>query len=65
MMESLQNEVLTQQSPLEVQLIVKKTQQSGNFMVEEDCLIVLALHIISMDAMQGNEQKHKTYWNRV
>ena len=57
-MESLQNEVHIQQSALEVQIIVKKTQQSGN-------LVVLALLNISMDAMQGNEQKHKTYWNRV
>ena len=64
-MESLQNEVHTQQSPLEVRIIVKKTQQSGNFMVGEDCLIVLTLLNISMDAMQGNEQVHKTYWNRV
>lgn len=31
----------------------------------EDCLIVLALLNISMDAMQGNEQMHKTYWDRV
>ena len=57
-MESLQNEVHIQQSALEVQIIVKKTQQSGN-------LVVLALLNISMDAMQGNEQKHKTHWNRV
>ena len=45
--------------------ITKKTQQGGNFIVEEDCLTVSAWLNISLDAVQGNEQKCKTYWNRV
>ncbi|KAL4645534.1 hypothetical protein ACB092_02G241300 [Castanea dentata] len=44
---------------------MSKTQQGGNFTVEEDCLIVLARLNMSMDVVQGNEQKHKIYWNRV
>ena len=67
MMDSPQDEVHTQQSPHEVQMesITKKTQWGGNFGLEEDCLIVSAWLNTSLDAVQGKEQKHKTYWNRV
>ena len=60
MMDSPQDKVHTQQSPPEVQMesITKKTQWGGNFIVEEDCLIVSAWLNISLDAVQGNEQKH-------
>ncbi|RWR88465.1 glutathione S-transferase T2-like protein [Cinnamomum micranthum f. kanehirae] len=63
----LQSGVDTQQSPPEDQkeLIVKKTPRGGNFTVEEDILLVSAWLNISMDAIQGNEQKQKTYWIRI
>ena len=67
MMDSPQDEVHTQQSLHEVQMesITMKTQWGGNFGLEEDCLIVSAWLNTSLDAVQGKEQKHKTYWNRV
>ncbi|KAM4129042.1 hypothetical protein ACJW30_02G215300 [Castanea mollissima] len=67
MMDSPQDEVHTQQSLHEVQMesITRKTQWGGNFGLGEDCLIVSAWLNTSLDAVQGNEQKHKTYWNRV
>ncbi|KAI8545972.1 hypothetical protein RHMOL_Rhmol07G0079200 [Rhododendron molle] len=43
----------------------KKSQRGGNFMIEEDILLVSAWLNISLDPVQGNEQKHKTYWLRV
>lgn len=63
----LQSGVDTQQSPPEDQMepIVKKTPRGGNFTVEEDILLISAWLNISMDAIQGNEQKHKTYWIRI
>ena len=66
-MDSPKDEVHTQQSPHEVQMesITKKTQWGGNFGLEEDCLIVSAWLNTSLDAVQGIEEKHKTYWNRV
>ena len=67
MMDSPQDEVHTQPSSPKVQLksITKKTQQGGNFTIKEDCLLVSAQLNTTLDAVQGNEQKHKTYWNRV
>uniref|UniRef100_A0A5B7BBA1 Myb-like domain-containing protein n=1 Tax=Davidia involucrata TaxID=16924 RepID=A0A5B7BBA1_DAVIN len=43
----------------------KKTQRSGNFRNEEDMLLVSAWLNISLDAVQGNEQKSKKYWERI
>lgn len=43
----------------------KKTQSGDNFIVEEDLLIVSAFLNMNMNAVQENEQKHKTYWKRV
>ncbi|KAF7119506.1 hypothetical protein RHSIM_Rhsim13G0193300 [Rhododendron simsii] len=42
-----------------------KKQRSGNFTVEEDKLLVSAWLNISMDAIQGNDQKETTFWQRV
>ena len=39
-----------------------KTSRGGNFTVEDDLLIVSAWLNISLDVVQANEQKHKTYW---
>ena len=36
-----------------------------NFTIEEDILLISAWLNISLDAVQGNEQKHKAYWLRV
>ncbi|KAI8572810.1 hypothetical protein RHMOL_Rhmol01G0229300 [Rhododendron molle] len=43
----------------------KKPQRGGNFTDEEDKLLVSAYLNISLDAMQGNDEKLKTYWRRV
>ncbi|KAI8558288.1 hypothetical protein RHMOL_Rhmol04G0079700 [Rhododendron molle] len=43
----------------------KKPQRGGNFTDEEDKLLVSAYLNISLDAVQGNDQKRKTYWRRV
>ncbi|XP_062151447.1 glutathione S-transferase T2-like [Alnus glutinosa] len=61
---------ICQQEPLaqvEVEPIVKKSQRGGNFNVYEDNLLVSAwINInISLNPVEGNEQKHKKYWNRI
>ncbi|KAM3710627.1 hypothetical protein ACJW30_01G045700 [Castanea mollissima] len=43
----------------------QKSQRGSNFTIEEDLLLVSAWLTISLDAVQGNEQKHKTYWRRI
>ncbi|KAG5554667.1 hypothetical protein RHGRI_012279 [Rhododendron griersonianum] len=45
--------------------ISRKAQRGGNFTVEEDKLLVSAWLNISMDAVQGNDQKKTTFWQRV
>ncbi|XP_050217772.2 glutathione S-transferase T3-like [Mercurialis annua] len=42
-----------------------KKSRGGNFMIDEDLLIVSSWLNISLDAVHGNEQKHKTYWARL
>ena len=42
-----------------------KKQRGGNFTSEEDIMIILAWLNIGLDVVQGNEQKSKTYWQRV
>jgi hypothetical protein len=61
---------ISQQEPLpqvEVEPNVKKSQRGGNFNVYEDNLLVSAwINInISLNPVEGNEQKHKKYWNRI
>ena len=60
-------EVSTQTSQFsnEVRSTLKKTPRSGNFCIEEDELLVSAWLNISLDAVQGNEQKHTAFWTRV
>ncbi|KAM3689156.1 hypothetical protein ACJW31_09G024900 [Castanea mollissima] len=60
MMDSPQDEVHTLQFPPKVQMesITKKTQRVVSSRQS-------AWLNISVDAVRGNEQKHKTYWNRV
>jgi hypothetical protein len=63
------NEMCEQEPPpqAEVEPVVKKAQRGGNFNVYEDNLLVTAwINInITLNAVQGNEQKHKKYWNRI
>ncbi|XP_031259110.1 glutathione S-transferase T2-like [Pistacia vera] len=42
-----------------------KRSRGGNFTAEENLLIVSAWLNTSLDVVQGNEQKHKTYWARL
>ncbi|CAL5393767.1 unnamed protein product [Camellia sinensis] len=64
---SQHGEVAGQESQLSPQIesTTKKSQRGGNFSTEEDNLLVSAWLNTSLDAIHGNEQKHKTYWNRV
>ncbi|CAL5353034.1 unnamed protein product [Camellia sinensis] len=64
---SQHGEVAGQESPLSPQIesTTKKSQRGSNFSTEEDNLLVSAWLNTSLDAIHGNEQKHKTYWNRV
>ncbi|KAH7855227.1 hypothetical protein Vadar_022610 [Vaccinium darrowii] len=43
----------------------KKGQRGPSFTIEEDETIVLAYLNVSLDAVQGTDQKQKTYWRRV
>ncbi|KAJ0039968.1 hypothetical protein Pint_27635 [Pistacia integerrima] len=42
-----------------------KRSCGGNFTAEEDLLIVSTWLNTSLDVVQGNEKKHKTYWARL
>ena len=62
----LNDEVIDQSSPISPQVdSATKKQRGGNFTSEEDIMIILAWLNISLDVVQGNEQKSKTYWQRV
>lgn len=67
MLESPQDKVYTQQSPLDVQIvpISKKLNRDTNFTTEEDILLLSGWLNNSMDTIQGNGQEHKYYWTRV
>jgi hypothetical protein len=67
MLESPQDKVYTQQSPLDVQIvpISKKLNRVTNFTTEEDILLLSGWLNNSMDTIQENGQKHKYYWTRV
>ncbi|KAG5528353.1 hypothetical protein RHGRI_029129 [Rhododendron griersonianum] len=43
----------------------KRAQCGGKFTIEEDKLLVSAYLNVSLDVVQGNDQKLKTYWRRV
>jgi len=49
----------------EVEVIVKKPLRGGNFSMDEDNMLISSWIEITMDAVQGNEQKHKKYWGRI
>ena len=43
----------------------KKGRRSKNFLIEEDMLLISAWLNISMDPIQGNNQTHSCYWDRI
>jgi hypothetical protein len=62
------NEISEQQqaSPeVEVEPTIKKSCRGSNFTIIDDNLLVEAWLYVSMDAVQGNQQKHKIYWKRI
>ncbi|XP_058224993.1 glutathione S-transferase T3-like [Rhododendron vialii] len=60
-------QVFTQpsQTPTQKGSTPKRAQRGGKFTIEEDKLLVSAYLNVSLDAVQGNDQKLKTYWRRV
>ncbi|KAH7688505.1 Glutathione transferase protein [Dioscorea alata] len=62
---NLNDEVIGQSSPISPQVESTTKKRGGNFTLEEDLMIISAWLNISLDAVQGNEQKSKTYWQRV
>ncbi|XP_074376189.1 glutathione S-transferase T3-like [Apium graveolens] len=43
----------------------KKGKRSKNFLIEEDMLLISGWLNISMDPVQGSNQTHTSYWNRI
>ncbi|KAI8561263.1 hypothetical protein RHMOL_Rhmol04G0325000 [Rhododendron molle] len=60
-------QVFTQasQTPTQKGSTPKRAQRGGKFTIEEDKLLVSAYLNVSLDVVQGNGQKLKTYWSRV
>ncbi|KAK9993907.1 hypothetical protein SO802_023610 [Lithocarpus litseifolius] len=55
-----------QESFPEVEIVTfNSTKRGGNFSVDEDTLLVSAWLNISIDAMQGTEQKAKKFWQKI
>lgn len=46
-------------------LLNKKKGLANNFSIEEDMLLISAWQNISLDPIQGSNQTHQTYWNRI
>jgi hypothetical protein len=49
---------------LKLNPLLKKLQRGGNFNTDEDNMLVSAWIEVSLDVVQGNEQKYKTYWKK-
>lgn len=43
----------------------KNGKRTKNFLIDEDMLLVSAWLNVSMDSVQGNNQTHTCYWNRI
>ena len=55
-----------QESCLEVEIVTPNpTKRGGNFSVDEDNLLVFAWLNISMDAVQGTDQKLEKLWEKI
>jgi len=51
--------------PQVVMARTKKQQQGTNFSIQEDKLLVSSWLNVGMDAVQGANQKHRIFWERV
>ncbi|XP_058184010.1 uncharacterized protein LOC131301649 isoform X2 [Rhododendron vialii] len=58
-------QVAQKESQFSVETKPVARKRGGNFSIEEDNMLVSAWLNISLDAVQGNGQKHKTFWIRV
>ena len=54
-----------QSSPISPQIESTSQKRGGNFTVDEDKLLISTWLNISLDLVQGNEQKSRTCWLRV
>jgi len=50
---------------VEVEPTIKKSCRGSNFTIADDNLLVEAWLYVSMDDVQGNQQKNKIYWKRI
>jgi hypothetical protein len=50
---------------VEVEHTIRKSCRGSNFTMVDDNLLVEAWLYVSMDAVQGNQQKNKVYWKRI
>ncbi|KAL4610320.1 hypothetical protein ACB092_08G042400 [Castanea dentata] len=63
---SQDSEMPIQESVPEVEIVSSNpSKRGGNFSVDEDNLLVSAWLNISMDAVQGTDQKADTFWEKV
>ena len=61
-----QSQSQTQQSQPQQDVVnSKKGKRSKNFLIEEDMLLISAWLNVSMDSVQGNNQTHTRYWDRI
>ncbi|KAL6530681.1 hypothetical protein OROGR_014541 [Orobanche gracilis] len=44
---------------------LRKGRRSKKFLIEEDMLLISGWLNVSMDPVQGNNQTHTCYWNRI
>lgn len=54
-----------QSQPQQEAVKPRKGKRSKNFLIEEDMLLISAWLNISMDSVQGNNQTHSCYWDRI
>ena len=62
---NLHAQISTQESPPQVEMEPTAKKRGSNFTIEEDLLLISAWLNISLDVVEGNEQKHKSYWGRI
>lgn len=43
----------------------QKKGRATNFSIEEDMLLISAWQNVSVDSIQGNNQTHRTCWNKI
>ncbi|XP_030950507.1 uncharacterized protein LOC115974340 isoform X2 [Quercus lobata] len=62
---NLHAQISTKDSPPQVEMELTAKKRGSNFTIEEDLLLISAWLNISLDVVEGNEQKHKSYWRRI